>query len=1098
MTNSGISDFELEVIQAAMDGKTANFLDRKDSLGNSIRVVIQGKVVRNLLLGLPLPIRANDPTAPTTHYQIPSTGVRVRGAYIEGGIDISDSSGHDGNGCFPLLLEDCVLTGNGNYNDPAERPEPALDAKHTRILRLMLNNCQAGFIDLTDAEILGDLDLEGLHPLCEGGQCRVEARGVRIDGSIKAPKAKLNLKQIKLDKPEATLADYALNLPGAEITGSVLLRPEFIADGGVNISNAHIQGDFWADGAHLIAQGNHALRGQSARVEGIVGLTCLYIRSPVFDPEKLKTQTYYPERFYADGAISFIGAYLGTIMLMGAVLRRKSGERDNWFACSLAEIKQKVELSQWQYLDEQGYPAFLSFEADYGVWFEGARLSGGLNAIGAKFNTRADEAALSCTNLEISGDLRLDAAEAGVVSLQGAKLNSDLFINQTRFLSLTAQDINVKGSVYWWGELSGTGNFRGACINGELFIGADASNPLHLVNGEVNVIFEDANVTRDLKIKGVRASQINPLDWTKYLSVRVRVKKLACYENWQLCEAMFEPQADDTRGFAVISFLMDVSNGSLRFLDGLSTTIFNFNNRAGLRLESEAQASDYLKFFCAHVWSDLGAFRIVESTAETSEFTQTPIPLTKEINSVIINRNTSDNTWKAEVFMLFAQMLFKTSLLIHPNGVVEMLSDKPIADLDGDPIVTYIAPVRIIRGILLEPTVNLEKKDTANSASGPRWAIPSAIDSSDSWVELSEKEVKELRDKIIGLVEFRATPLITPVDPKPLINLKGLKVGSLDDNHGMNWGDGLMLNLEGFEYARFEATETSALKVININDFFTKRKKDRAKKGLKKIAYKVRIPLEVVKMKMVRPIPVWRHRLEWLNKQYNKVSPKRTEYKPQPYEQLARVFRSDGNQGFALQILIEKLRLERRLLSRFSLTRLGLWLLDHLFGYGLLWLPVFRTFILCWLIGWAGVELANQGHLNWPPVGFHNKSAGAFLTIPQPVLVVDAVPVSTLALTDDIEEEVNTSLARESVTSSPSGRFVKEIRCGDQIEPALYALDVFVPLLDLKQESKCTISAERGVWRWRVAKSAYALLGWIVTSALILTISGVIRRQVER
>jgi len=75
---------------------------------------------------------------------------------------------------------------------------------------------------------------------------------------------------------------------------------------------------------------------------------------------------------------------------------------------------------------------------------------------------------------------------------------------------------------------------------------------------------------------------------------------------------------------------------------------------------------------------------------------------------------------------------------------------------------------------------------------------------------------------------------------------------------------------------------------------------------------------------------------------------------------------------------------------------------------------------------------------------------------------------------------------------------VKETRCGDQIEPALYALDVFVPLLDLREESKCAVSSEDSAWAWRFAKSAYAILGWIVTSALIVALSGVVRRLFER
>jgi hypothetical protein len=197
--------------------------------------------------------------------------------------------------------------------------------------------------------------------------------------------------------------------------------------------------------------------------------------------------------------------------------------------------------------------------------------------------------------------------------------------------------------------------------------------------------------------------------------------------------------------------------------------------------------------------------------------------------------------------------------------------------------------------------------------------------------------------------------------------------------------------------------------------------------------------------------------------------------------------------------LVEKLRLERKVrCSRLNPKRLALWLIDRFFGYYIFWPPVIVTFLMCWVVGWLVVDLANYGHLRWPPVGSHGVPVVSFVKLPRPILVVDAAPVSTLALTDDMEEKPDAPTARESVTLSPDGHFVKEIRCGDQIEPALYAMDVFVPLLDLKQESKCTISAEHGVWPWRIAKSLYAILGWIVTSALILTVSGIVRRQVER
>lgn len=68
----------------------------------------------------------------------------------------------------------------------------------------------------------------------------------------------------------------------------------------------------------------------------------------------------------------------------------------------------------------------------------------------------------------------------------------------------------------------------------------------------------------------------------------------------------------------------------------------------------------------------------------------------------------------------------------------------------------------------------------------------------------------------------------------------------------------------------------------------------------------------------------------------------------------------------------------------------------------------------------------------------------------------------------------------------------------DHIDPPLYALDVLVPLLDLRQEQRCTVSALDGSWFWRVVKVMYAVLGWIVVTRLVLTASGVVRRQVEQ
>lgn len=76
--------------------------------------------------------------------------------------------------------------------------------------------------------------------------------------------------------------------------------------------------------------------------------------------------------------------------------------------------------------------------------------------------------------------------------------------------------------------------------------------------------------------------------------------------------------------------------------------------------------------------------------------------------------------------------------------------------------------------------------------------------------------------------------------------------------------------------------------------------------------------------------------------------------------------------------------------------------------------------------------------------------------------------------------------------------------CDVGVNNFLYAADVFVPLVDLEQESRCTIRTAPESARddpylfWRIAKSLYEIIGWIVISLTIVTISGVMRRDIER
>ena len=141
-----------------------------------------------------------------------------------------------------------------------------------------------------------------------------------------------------------------------------------------------------------------------------------------------------------------------------------------------------------------------------------------------------------------------------------------------------------------------------------------------------------------------------------------------------------------------------------------------------------------------------------------------------------------------------------------------------------------------------------------------------------------------------------------------------------------------------------------------------------------------------------------------------------------------------------------------------------------------------------------------------------------------------------------------------TVENSPildTGGFSKQlkatdVRCGSTVDHGLYALDMFVPLIELDQDERCLIRpfdpsarsfgytqspqdiSYRKIFQtdwirgksvhcppgnifcnavfpikviinhpttWRLAQSIYVLMGWLIVSATILTFSGVLRRQ---
>ena len=201
--------------------------------------------------------------------------------------------------------------------------------------------------------------------------------------------------------------------------------------------------------------------------------------------------------------------------------------------------------------------------------------------------------------------------------------------------------------------------------------------------------------------------------------------------------------------------------------------------------------------------------------------------------------------------------------------------------------------------------------------------------------------------------------------------------------------------------------------------------------------------------------PVWKVRAEWLKRNTGTVGKDTGPFSNQPWRECAAALDRAGHHGDARRLAREEQREVNR--QRTWWKRPFVWMFaEQAFGYGLSVTRATMTSLIFWLAGWAGAEeMLRDGVL----IDEHNSTAS--------------------------------------------------VCTRDRIDPAVYALDVAIPVIDLKAESSCqpgritdgtpTALLALGWFRvddvslWRWAKAIYAILGAIVIGFTILTYSGVFK-----
>ncbi|MDD3020432.1 MAG: hypothetical protein PHX61_05560 [Alphaproteobacteria bacterium] len=175
-------------------------------------------------------------------------------------------------------------------------------------------------------------------------------------------------------------------------------------------------------------------------------------------------------------------------------------------------------------------------------------------------------------------------------------------------------------------------------------------------------------------------SQVNPIDG-KYqanaATTEVAWRALPFYENVVMIRLK-----DRSWGKPRLAVYFLADQGTLYRLNGTSPPIHEVNAKAPI-VVTEENVLDYLRFFCFFVRGEEGPFLIAESMEDsyipqiTDDKTRTVIEGT--VRPASYDGRNEQGYFLCDAVVFYSNALFIANFAVQPSGMIEMLSDEPIA-----------------------------------------------------------------------------------------------------------------------------------------------------------------------------------------------------------------------------------------------------------------------------------------------------------------------------------------------------------------------------------------------------------------------------------
>ena len=228
---------------------------------------------------------------------------------------------------------------------------------------------------------------------------------------------------------------------------------------------------------------------------------------------------------------------------------------------------------------------------------------------------------------------------------------------------------------------------------------------------------------------------------------------------------------------------------------------------------------------------------------------------------------------------------------------------------------------------------------------------------------------------------------------------------------------------------------------------------------------------------------------------------------PQPFTQLAKVWREMGHDGAASKVLLRREKLIRKQSRQdATISPNG----DVKIAFLSLWrdsiniLSLFFDILLSWLVGYGHRPFRSLGCLILLiviaifPAHFAWKE-GSFAPNSGPVLT--SAGWLGLHAKESNPAEVWSGKTEPKDWAGPDVEIAwQDIAPGrdwETFHPVAYAIDVVIPIIDIGQTGAWAPSTTRGNWGWRLwwLKGVLSVFGWIVTAFGAAAIAGIIRRD---